>query len=143
MSIIVFLSLLLIGLGIGGMVYILASIPLLERPDLGLRGVKRLQALEDNMIFRNTEFVMRWIGAWVQRFELPSLRRSIQKKITHAGEYQGLSPDEVISLSILYGFLFLFVGVVIQYVANVSFIITLALFGIGSHVAILGAYFSS
>lgn len=87
--------------GVSGAAFQLARMPILERPTLGTRGMRRLRALEAGGAFAAVEPATRIMGAWFRHLPLGPVRRTAQLALTRAGEWLGLSDDELFALSAL------------------------------------------
>ena len=94
-------SVLAVVLGASGIAFQIARVPMLERPTLGIRGMKRAKALEAGGAFAPIEPVARFVGAWFQPLSLGPARRTVRLALTRAGEYLGLSVDELFAASVL------------------------------------------
>lgn len=81
----------------------LASVPVSKR--LGLRGLKRERALEQVPLWFLLEPLVRWLGARLNRLIADSWRTGLERKVIRAGDYMGLLPEEVVSLSCISGIL--------------------------------------
>lgn len=92
------LSLCTLSLSVGMMVYVLGRIRPLERPHLGLRGLRRQDALDGNVFFRLMEPLVRRVGAWAAQLPLVRTRRALSRRLMNSGEWLGLSADELIAL---------------------------------------------
>ena len=86
-------------LGIGFGVFALARNPPVSTPRLGLRGLKRRQALDEGGSFNTIEPMMRRVAGWVAHLPLGDKRRNIDEIIKHAGDWLGLTANEFIALS--------------------------------------------
>jgi tight adherence protein C len=82
---------------------------------LGLRGLKRQQALQENEGFREFEPVIRWLGNRCAPFIPPEARDSIDRQLLTAGECLGLMAEEYVALSILAALFGLVVGAVLGF----------------------------
>jgi tight adherence protein C len=83
------------------LVYRVASIPSAPASHLGLRGMKRVRGLRQNVLFARLEPLLRWLGARIRPLMSERLRARIDRSITLAGDYWGLSAEELIALSVL------------------------------------------
>ena len=83
--------------------FVLAKNQIAQRPDLGRRGLKRSQALEEGGIFKTLELPMRVVSGWVSGLALDNMRKKLDQEITFAGDYLGLSANDLIGLSIVSG----------------------------------------
>jgi len=104
-----------------------------ERPELGSRGLKRRRALEEGGIFKAFEPAMRLVAGWMQGLPIHQTRKNMQQQITYAGDYLGLSANELLALCILSSVSFAAVGLGMSYMADIPVI--MVIFGVG-----LGAY---
>ncbi len=87
------------GLGLG--VFTLARNPPVDTPRLGVRGLKRHQALAEGGSFASFEPIMRMVAGWVAHLPLGDRRREIDEMLKHAGGWLGLTANEFIAMSIL------------------------------------------
>lgn len=74
-----------------------------DQTRLGLRGIKRQRALETVPFWSSVEPLVRWVGARFAGFLPASWRQSLHLRITLAGDYLGLLPEEALGLSLLGG----------------------------------------
>jgi len=81
----------------------LARGTLAAEPRLGLRGLKRQKALREGGLFATLEPAIRWIAGWVSLLELGRLRRRAEHLLVCAGDYLGLSADELVASMALGG----------------------------------------
>ncbi len=81
----------------------LAGTPIAARPTLGYRGLKRSASLSHSSIFKAVEPLVRALAAWFAVLPLERVRRPLRLSLIHSGEYLGLSEDELIALSVLFG----------------------------------------
>lgn len=88
-------------LGVFLIVYVAASTPATEGKRLGLRGLKRQRALQSTPFWSTLEPIVRWIGARFAGLVSDAWRRDLNHKISLAGDFLGLLPEETIGLSIL------------------------------------------
>lgn len=97
------LTFLMILAGVSALAFQLAAMPTVPRPKLGCRGLKRADALRRDSLFRLSDPLVRLVAAWVAVLPLESIRRRGRRLLIHAGEYMGLSEDELIALCALCG----------------------------------------
>ena len=90
--------------GTSGLAFQLAKMPAAERPTLGARGLNRSKALRSGSLFASVEPAVRLLAAWLALLRLESIRERMRRSLTHAGDYLGLSADELIGLCLLCGF---------------------------------------
>ncbi len=119
------------GLAIGVFVYILAKNPSAARPEVGLRGLKRKDAVEKSGGFATIEPLMRFVAGRISTLPLDSLREQVRGQLIKAGDYRGLTPDEYIALSILSAIGMLGLGVAGVELANVSGMLAVMMCGLG------------
>lgn len=81
--------------------YVGAATPSPEAKRLGLRGLKRQRALESVPLWSIVEPIVRWLGARVSGLVSKDAREKLNHKISLAGDFLGLLPEEVVGLSIL------------------------------------------
>ncbi|HWM87274.1 MAG TPA: type II secretion system F family protein [Kofleriaceae bacterium] len=77
--------------------------PVSPEPRLGLRGLKRQKALRQGGMFAAMEPVIRKVAGWVSVIELGRLRRRADHLLMSAGDYLGLSADELVAQIFLGG----------------------------------------
>lgn len=89
----------------GGFVLVfgLASVPAAPRPTLGFRGANRSAALQDGRLFSLAEPVLRIVAAWISPLLGDGLRRVFRDRLLRAGEFLGLSADELLAACVLSG----------------------------------------
>jgi len=126
-----FAGLACLGLAIGILAYILSRNPSAERPEVGLRGLKRGDAMKKSGLFATMEPFMRFVAGRISSLPLDSIREGARVQLLQAGDYRGLTPDEYIALSLLSAMGFLALGVVAVYVADISGMLGLMLGGLG------------
>jgi tight adherence protein C len=84
--------------------YTVASVPSAQPSYLGVRGLKRRRAEEQNALFRQLEPALRWLGARVKPLLGDGLRKRLDRQVTLAGDFWGLQPEECVALT-LFSFL--------------------------------------
>lgn len=95
-----YIALVCVGTGVFGVVFLIArNPPTLQAPKLGLRGLKRVQALQGS--FRIIEPIVRFLAGGVALLPLHGMRRAAALQLRLAGDFLGLSPDEYIALSVV------------------------------------------
>jgi tight adherence protein C len=70
---------------------------------LGGRGLNRAKALHRRGLFSLAEPVVRVLAAWMAALPLQRIRGPLRRSLIHAGEYLGLSEDELIAMCALSG----------------------------------------
>jgi tight adherence protein C len=81
--------------------YALGASPPIVAPRLGARGFKRQQAIAKGGLFKLFEPLLRLLGGWLRYLPLNSLRRGADKLISEAGDYLGLTADELFAMCLL------------------------------------------
>lgn len=94
-----------IGAALFALTYALASAPSRVASRLGMRGLKRRRAVEDNGAWGQIEPVVRWLGVRVGGLIGNETYAKLDDQISLAGDYLGLTPEEYVSLSIVSSFL--------------------------------------
>jgi|LNFM01.1.fsa_nt_gb tight adherence protein C len=90
--------------GVGVFVFSFSGLESAQRVTVGLKGLKRAQALKEGGWFAAIEPVMRFFAARFSSVRLlDRYRPQIDEQILHAGEILGLTADEYFALSLLSG----------------------------------------
>lgn len=118
-------------LSIAILTYILSRNPSAERPEVGLRGLKRSDAMKQSGLFATMEPLMRFVAGRISVLPLDGIRDAARIQLLHAGDYRGLTPDEYIALSLLTGIGLLGLGVLGVEIAEVSGMLAFMLGGLG------------
>jgi tight adherence protein C len=79
----------------------LASAPGTKPNYLGLRGLKRVRALETNPVWQQLEPTVRWLGVQLAPLLPEKRRQRLDAQLTCAGDLWGLQPEEFVALSVL------------------------------------------
>lgn len=103
LDVVLVLSFALVLGGASGLAFQIAKIPAAERPTLGVRGVNRAKALREGIFFPWVEPTARLLAAWLALPRMERIRARVRRSLTHAGDYLGLSDDELIALCLLSG----------------------------------------
>jgi tight adherence protein C len=82
-------------------VHVAASAPGGDGKRLGLRGLKRQRALQTAPFWTTLEPIVRWIGARCSGLISEESRKGMNQKISLAGDFLGLLPEEVVGLSVI------------------------------------------
>jgi len=114
--------------GVFGMCYIVAAAPSRIASRLGLRGLKRTRAIQDNDLWASIEPLVRWLGVRVSGIPSEDQYRTLDQQIALAGDFMGLTADEFLALMVL-GAIFgtaigLLLGYMFQMGGTLVFIIT-------------------
>jgi tight adherence protein C len=80
--------------------YTVASVPPGQPSYLGIRGLKRLRAEQQNALFRQLEPVLRWLGARIEPLLGDALRARIDRQVMLSGDFWGLQAAECVALTI-------------------------------------------
>jgi tight adherence protein C len=91
----------LLGLAASFAAYAVASAPSRVASRLGMRGLKRQQAMEKNDAWRQIDPLVRWLGVRVSGLLTDEQRTKMDHQLMLAGDILGLTPEEYIGLSIL------------------------------------------
>lgn len=89
------------GLAILFAVYAVASSPSRVASRLGMRGLKRQRALENNPVWAQVEPLVRWLSVRVGGLLSDAFYERMDKQLALAGDFLGLTPEEYVALSIL------------------------------------------
>jgi tight adherence protein C len=81
--------------------YSVASAPTRVASRLGLRGLKRQRALQSNDGWAAIEPLVRWLGVRVSGIPSDEQRAALDKQISLAGDFLGLTAEEYLALYIL------------------------------------------
>jgi tight adherence protein C len=92
--------------------YALVSAPTRVASRLGMRGLKRRRAIENNPAWANLEPLVRWLGVRVSGIIGDDMRMALDRQLGLAGDWLGLTPEEYVSLSIISFFGGLFFGAI-------------------------------
>jgi tight adherence protein C len=117
-------------LGVAVMLYTLLSAPTRVANRLGLRGLKRQRALQNNELWAQIEPLVRWLGVRVSGIPTDEQRKKIDAQISLAGDVLGLTADEFIALSIVSSVSGLVIGALLGYLTGLGGIAAFML-GIG------------
>ncbi len=83
--------------------YAVASAPSRTASRLGLRGLKRQKALQTNEGWAAIEPLVRWLSVRVSGLPTDEQRAALDKQISLAGDFLGLTADEYLALFIVSG----------------------------------------
>jgi tight adherence protein C len=81
--------------------YGVVSAPTRAPSRLGMRGVKRRRAIENNPAWAQIEPLVRWLGVRVSGILDGTAREKLDAQLGLAGDYLGLTPEEYVGLSIV------------------------------------------
>jgi tight adherence protein C len=105
------LTVLLYRFGAAGMVFLslaiasysVGSAPSRVASRLGLRGLKRQRALQSNELWAAVEPLVRWVGVRVSGIPTEEQRASLDRQISLAGDFLGLTAEEYLALYLVSG----------------------------------------
>lgn len=83
--------------------YAVASAPSRTASRLGLRGLKRQRALQSNEGWAAIEPLVRWLGVRVSGIPTEEQSAALDRQISLAGDFLGLTADEYLALFIISG----------------------------------------
>ena len=89
------------GLAVSLLAYGVVSAPTRVASRLGMRGLKRRRAIENNSSWAQIEPLVRWFGVRVSGIISNDFRMSLDKQLALAGDWLGLTPEEYVGLSIV------------------------------------------
>jgi tight adherence protein C len=112
--------------------YTAAAAPTGQAKRLGLRGMKRRRALEEVPLWRETEPVVRWLGARFSGLMSEKWKRDVNRQISLAGDYMGLMPEETLGFAIVSACGGLLAGIAFGWVTGMGAILVLAGAGFGA-----------
>jgi tight adherence protein C len=101
---------------LGGVTLLVSQLAMTQpsvRPTLGGKGLKRAEALRGGSVFALVEPMVRLLAAWASVLPLRRLRPRLHRSLVHAGDYLGLSEDELIAISALSGLCLGMVGLIL------------------------------
>lgn len=112
--------------------YVGAAAPQGQAKRLGLRGIKRRRALEEIPLWKETEPVVRWLGARFSGLTSPEWKAERNRQISLAGDYMGLLAEEVIGFSIVSAVGGFLAGIIFGYATGMGAIFIVAGTGFGA-----------
>lgn len=104
--------------------YAVGSAPTRIASRLGLRGLKRQRALQSNDTWANIEPLVRWLGVRVSGIPTDEQRAALDKQISLAGDFLGLTAEEYLALFILSSVGGGVLGAIAGYLLDMTFILT-------------------
>lgn len=90
-----------VGLTLALLTYAVASAPTRVASRLGMRGLKRRRAIENNPAWAQIEPLVRWLGVRVSGVLSDDFRTKLDRQLALAGDWMGLTPEEYVGLSIV------------------------------------------
>ena len=100
--------------------FAVASAPSREAERLGIRGLKRRRAIEKGGTFAQFEPLVRWMGVRVSGLMSEPQRAKVDRQLTLAGDYLGLTPEELVGLYVLGFFGGTMFGALIAYMSGIA-----------------------
>jgi len=100
--------------------YSIASAPSRTPSRLGLRGLKRQRALQTNDAWAAVEPLVRWLGVRVSGIPTEEQREALDRQISLAGDFLGLTAEEYLALFIISAIGGALGGVVAGYLLNMG-----------------------
>lgn len=89
------------GAALSVVTYTVVGAPTRVASRLGMRGLKRRRAIENNAVWAQVEPLVRWFGVRVSGLLSDSLRASLDEQLSLAGDYLGLTPEEYVGLTLV------------------------------------------
>ena len=111
--------------------YAIAAAPTRIANRLGLRGLKRQRVLLQNELWQSVEPIVRWLGVRVSGILGDSQRSEMDRQISLAGDYMGLTADEYLALTILSTFIGGVLGAIIGWLLDLGGICPIVGVGLG------------
>jgi tight adherence protein C len=121
-----------VGLCLFLLTYAALSAPLGDGKRMGLRGLKRRRALEKYEMWAGVEPLVRWFGMRVSGLMSDELKGELDRKISIAGDFMGLLPEEVIGFSIVAALFGVFTGEFLGYISGIGSLVPMACFFLGA-----------
>ncbi|HEY8074200.1 MAG TPA: hypothetical protein VIF62_08825, partial [Labilithrix sp.] len=106
-------------------VYAVASAPTRIASRLGLRGLKRQRALQTNDMWAAIEPLVRWLGVRVSGIPTDQQRESLDRQISLAGDFLGLTAEEYLATFILSAIAGAVLGAAAGYMLQMGNILTI------------------
>jgi tight adherence protein C len=106
--------------------YSVAAAPSRASTRLGLRGLKRQRALARGGAWHYIEPFVRWLGSRVSAVMSDGFHTKLDRQLTMAGDYLGLTPAEYVALSILGGAMGLTFGLVLHRMTGAGSIVVVS-----------------
>jgi tight adherence protein C len=100
--------------------YALASAPALPPHRLGIRGLKRVRAIQQSPFFAGIEPALRGAGSPLRQLLSRSSQAALDRRLTLAGDYLGLWPEELAAACLLAAGLALALGAAYAFLAEQS-----------------------
>jgi tight adherence protein C len=85
---------------VGFLAFAVARLPIRPIPRLGLSGLQRQRAIEDNTTWRRVEPLVRWSGQRIDALLAAAQRQALDRQIALAGGAGGIVAAELVAISI-------------------------------------------
>ena len=112
--------------------YSVGSAPTRVASRLGLRGLKRQKALQSNEAWAALEPLVRWLGVRVSGIPTEEQRAGLDKQISLAGDFLGLTAEEYLALYIISSIGGGMVGTAAGYFLDMTSLLGLVGFALGA-----------
>ena len=109
-----------------------ASAPTRVASRLGLRGLKRQRALQSNELWAAVEPLVRWVGVRVSGIPTEEQRAALDRQISLAGDFLGLTAEEYLALYLVSGVAGCGVGAAAGYYLDMVSLLAIAGLAVGS-----------
>lgn len=119
-------------IGVALLVHTVVSAPTRTASRLGLRGLKRTRVLAENELWASVEPVVRWLGVRLSGIPTDEQRASMEKHISLAGDYMGLTADEYLALSVLSTIVGGAMGAVLGFLLDMGGLMVIVGLGLGA-----------
>lgn len=87
-----------LGIVLSVVTFLVASRPTRVASRLGMRGLKRQRALLHSAAWAELEPLVRWFGVRVSGWMSARWRKKLDAKLTYAGDFLGITPEEFVAL---------------------------------------------
>jgi tight adherence protein C len=114
------------------MCYIIASAPSRVASRLGLRGLKRTRAIQDNDMWASVEPLVRWLGVRVSGIPSEEQYKILDEQIALAGDFMGLTADEFLALMVLGAFGGAIAGVILGWMFQMGALVVFIMTPVGA-----------
>ena len=112
--------------------YAVTSAPTRVASRLGLRGLKRQRALANNDAWAAIEPLVRWLGVRVSGIPSDDQRLALDRQLSLAGDYLGLTAEEYLALYIISSVGGAFVGTIAGYFLDMTVLLGIVGFVLGA-----------
>lgn len=112
--------------------YTIVSAPTRIASRLGLRGLKRQQAIQSNELWASIEPLVRWLGVRVSGLPTDAQRAALDRQISLAGDFLGLTAEEYMALFIVSSIGGAGAGALVGYLLDMSQLLIIVGFTLGA-----------